>query len=255
MPYHRASPSQVLLGLVDRSSGLQSSSSTLVFEFVPDAPAAAPVRPALLQELLQRLLGSLQHAQAAAAAAAAAADEEPAAATAAAGVVALLRREDEHGYSLEGYTGGLHKMLASYGWLADRQAGASELQAQHQELAALVTRERLSGALANRPTPERLHERNILPTPDAQQQAVARRKSLSNSLLNRPAPDSLQERDILTLTLTLTRTRTRTLTLTLTLNLTRTLTLTLILTLPRCRSATSCTARRRSGRRSRGASG
>ena len=116
-------PNQVLLGLVDRGSGLQCSSSTLVFEFVPDAPAAAPVRPALLQELLQRLLGSLQHAQAAAAAAAAAdEEEEPAAAAAAARVVALLRREDEHGYSLEGYTGGLHKMLGSLGWLADRQA-------------------------------------------------------------------------------------------------------------------------------------
>ena len=90
---------------------------------MPDAPAAAPVRPALLQELLQRLLGSLQHAQAAAAAAAAAdEEEEPAAAAAAARVVALLRREDEHGYSLEGYTGGLHKMLGSLGWLADRQA-------------------------------------------------------------------------------------------------------------------------------------
>jgi len=198
LSYYRAPSSQVFLGLVDRSSGLQCSSSTLVFEFVPDAPAAAPVRPALLQELLQRLLGSLQHAQAAAAAAAAAAAtaDEPAAAAAAA-VLALLRRADEHGYSLEGYASGLHKMLDSLGWLADRQAGASELQAQHQELAALVTRERLSGALANRPTPERLHERNILPTPDAEQQAVARRKSLSNSLLNRPAPDSLQERNIL----------------------------------------------------------
>ena len=194
MSYYRAPSSQVFLGLVDRSSGLQCSSSTLVFEFVPDVPAAAPVRPALLQELLQRLLGSLQHAQAAAAVATA--DDEPAAAAAAA-VLALLRRADEHGYSLEGYTGGLHKMLDSLGWLADRQAGASELQAQHQGLAALVTRERLSGALANRPTPERLHERNILPTPDAEQQAVARRKSLSNSLLNRPAPDSLQERNIL----------------------------------------------------------
>ena len=94
-------------------------------------PAAAPVRPALLQELLQRLLGSLQHAQAAAAAATA--DDEPAAAAAAA-VLALLRRADEHGYSLEGYAAGLHKMLDSLGWLADRQAGASELQAQHQEL-------------------------------------------------------------------------------------------------------------------------
>ena len=180
MPHNATHRHQVFLGLVDRSSGLQCSSSTLVFDFVPDAPApdAAPVRPALpqelLQELLQRLLGSLQHAQAAAVAAAAAtADDEPAAAAAAAAaVLALLRRADEHGYSLEGYTGGLHKMLDSLGWLADRQAGASELQAQHQELAALVTRERLSGALANRPTPERLHERNILPTPDAEQQAV-----------------------------------------------------------------------------------
>ena len=95
---------------------------------MPDAPAAAPVRPALLQELLQRLLGSLQHAQAAAAAATA--DDEPAAAAAAA-VLALLRRADEHGYSLEGYAGGLHKMLDSLGWLADRQAGASELQARY----------------------------------------------------------------------------------------------------------------------------
>jgi len=196
MPHNAHHRHQVFLGLVDRSSGLQCSSSTLVFDFVPDAPAAAPVRPALLQELLQRLLGSLEHAQAAAAAATA--DDEPAAAAAAAAAVrALLQRADEHGYSLEGYAGGLHKMLDSLGWLADRQAGASELQAQHQELAALVTRERLSGALANRPTPERLHERNILPTPDAEQQAVARRKSLSNSLLNRPAPDSLQERNIL----------------------------------------------------------
>lgn len=219
LPHNAHQRHQVLLELVDRKNGARCSSSSLVFEYVPitawsPPPSATPppLRQGLLQELLQRLRASLQRAHAAAAEAAA--DAEIADATAVGSSarrgdggssLALFEQVDEHGYSLGEYEAGLHKMMASLGWadgertsdLAGQQAGASELQMQHQELAALVTRERLSGALAKRPAPERLHERNILPGPGAEQQAVARREILSHSLLNRPAPDRLKERNIL----------------------------------------------------------
>ena len=100
------------------SSSLSFSLPNNIFSFCLAFPRPPPPFVSL------RLSSSIFFGWQAAAAAAAAADEEeePAAAAAAARVVALLRREDEHGYSLEGYTGGLHKMLGSLGWLADRQA-------------------------------------------------------------------------------------------------------------------------------------
>ena len=71
---------------------------------------------------------------------------------------------------------------------------ASELQMQHQELAAMMTRERLAVGLANRPAAEQLQQRNILPVPEAEQQLAAKRKRLEGFLAGRPpAPEFLQQ--------------------------------------------------------------
>ena len=202
----------------------------------PAAPAATGLLEELLQRLAVSLerahaaaLADPATAVAGGAPTAPAAPAVPAVpAAAAASALQIFQRVDEHGYSLGEYVGGLRKMMDSLG-LSGAGAGsggerggvgmggressksmqsdassavsvhadASELQMQHQELAALVTRERLSASLANRPGMERLQERNILPNADAEQQALFRRELLSNSLLNRPAPDRLQERNIL----------------------------------------------------------
>ena len=63
-----------------------------------------------------------------------------------------------------------------------RRTDATELQMQHQELAAMMTRERLGSALANRPAPEEVIARNILQAPDAEQEGASKRKRLEGFL-------------------------------------------------------------------------
>lgn len=65
-----------------------------------------------------------------------------------------------------------------------------------QELATMLTRERLSMQIARRPAAETLLQRNILQFPEAEQihaeSAKEKRLTLAKSLMNRPLPEQLQ---------------------------------------------------------------
>ena len=102
---------------------------------------------------------------------------------------------DEHGYSLSEYA---TELKASLGIQDGRSAAgstdASDLQLQHQEMANLVKRERLSASLSKRPSLDLLQQRNILP--DATQATLARQK-LASAMERRPTLDLLQQRNIL----------------------------------------------------------
>lgn len=138
-------------------------------------------------ELFHRIASSIERAHAAAGAV------DPKA-----GAVPFLT-VDEHGYSLSEYGGLLRKMAVDDD--PAPTATASELQMQHQELATMLTRERLSLSIARRPAPETLLQRNILQGPEAEamqaELAKEKRLSLSKSLMNRPLPEQLQDRNIL----------------------------------------------------------
>jgi len=140
-------------------------------------------------DLLSRAASSIERAQAAAGASGSEA-----------GSAAFLT-VDEHGYSLSEYAGLLRKMLHANDLASLGPMEASELQMQHQELATMLTRERLSMQIARRPPAEALLERNILQGPEAEQMhaesAKEKRLSLAKSLMNRPLPEQLQDRNIL----------------------------------------------------------
>ena len=72
--------------------------------------------------------------------------------------------------------------------------GASDLQAQHQEMANILKRERLSASLAKRPSLDALQQRNILP--DAQRVSLSRER-LASSFALRPPAETLLEQHIL----------------------------------------------------------
>jgi len=100
---------------------------------------------------------------------------------------------DEHGYSLAEYSTELKNALG-----IKRESfsatGASDLQAQHQEMANMLKRERLSASFAKRPSLDLLIQRNILP--DAGRLSMARER-LGGSFASRPPVELLQERNIL----------------------------------------------------------
>ena len=133
-------------------------------------------------ELLERLLASLERSQAAAAAGAAGS------------ALGVFSTVDEHGLSLAEYMRKMRLAVTGATYQPSQMEDASELQMQHQELAAMMTRERLAVGLANRPAAEQLQERNILPVPEAEQQLAAKRKRLEGFLAGRPpAPEFLQQ--------------------------------------------------------------
>eukprot|EP00967_Tisochrysis_lutea_P013836 scaffold15503_cov27-Tisochrysis_lutea.AAC.2 len=210
--------------LVSPTSG-ESSRRALRFLYLPatsiEHAATSPAAP----ELLDRLLCSLERAQAAVAASAGEAGGAlpavsaflpptppsegsksstaiavaPAAAdaptpTAAAGpttaVARVFHTVDEHGYSLAEYVSTLRRCFGTGGLYRETApAGASELQAQHQQLALMRTAERLSVSLANRPAPQALLERHILHQDGEAQQLAAKRKRLEGFLAERPPPE------------------------------------------------------------------
>lgn len=180
---------EVLIQILSISTGAVATSA-IPFAYIQAAADPEPTgQPSFAQRLLQRLLASLKRAQATSAAASTT------------GPISFST-VDEHGYTLTEYIDGLGKMLVEFQGCDDASfANASELHLQHQELAAMLTRERLSASLANRPAPELLQQRNILQGPEAGRQMAAKalvtRERLSASLANRPAPELLQERNIL----------------------------------------------------------
>ena len=172
-----------------------------------DGEAATTQTP---KELLRRLLASLERAQAAAAAAAAASSAEQALTggilpgSPAMGVgtshaelgLSAFNVMDEHGYSLAEYTTELKETLGfnAFSAAANGPADASDLQLQHQEMAAMMKRERLSTSLAKRPSIDLLHQRNILPDSEGRRAGA---EKLATSFANRPSTEFLQERNIL----------------------------------------------------------
>ena len=72
--------------------------------------------------------------------------------------------------------------------------GASDLQAQHQEMANILKRERLSASLSKRPSLDLLQQRNILP--DSARLSLSRDK-LASSFPVRPPVEHLLEQHIL----------------------------------------------------------
>jgi len=161
------------------------------FAYVVSQPGASQQTS---QELVLRLLNSLERAQAASAAASATSAGEGGSSIGGA-LDATFGSMDEHGYTLAEYANELRTTMGAGG--AGPRAGtgdASELHMQHQDLAAMLKRERLSASLAKRPSLDLLQQRNILP--DAEQ-ASQRRQTLLHSLANRPAVEQLQARHIL----------------------------------------------------------
>ena len=137
-------------GFEQRHLGSSASTSDPLARF-DFAMALEPARQPAKQELLGRLLASLERSQAAAAAGAATSG------------LSVFSTVDEHGLSLAEY---VRKMrLAVTGVSSesvDPLGDASELLLQHQELAAMMVSERLSASLERRPDAEELQERNIL---------------------------------------------------------------------------------------------
>ena len=200
---------EVPLRLVNAATGA-GASLTVPFVYTPEAPPAG--LPAELQpELLDRMLKSLVAARAAAGSLG-----EPA-------LTSLFASADTHGVTLDGYASGLQKMISDVSCRLSarrpsaaplphapppsptppsspvcqvterRRTDATELQMQHQELAAMMTRERLGSALANRPAPEEVIARNILQAPDAEQEGASKRKRLEGFLKQRPTAEALPQ--------------------------------------------------------------
>ena len=196
---------EVPLRLVNAATGA-GASLTVPFVYTPEAPPAG--LPAELQpELLDRMLKSLVAARAAAGSLG-----EPA-------LTSLFASADTHGVTLDGYASGLQKMISDVSCRPSarppphpshtpppsptliplfqvterRRTDATELQMQHQELAAMMTRERLGSALANRPAPEEVIARNILQAPDAEQEGASKRKRLEGFLKQRPTAEALPQ--------------------------------------------------------------
>uniref|UniRef100_A0A7S2I9K8 IPT/TIG domain-containing protein n=1 Tax=Haptolina brevifila TaxID=156173 RepID=A0A7S2I9K8_9EUKA len=149
----------------------------------PSAAVAGTTLAAPSSELLLRLLNSLERAQAASAAGTTGSMESGA-------FVAM----DEHGFSLAEYAIELRAALMEGAGQQKPAGDASELHLQHQDLAAMLKRERLSASLAKRPSLDLLQQRNILPNAE---EAFARRQSLLASLSKRPEIEQLQQRNIL----------------------------------------------------------
>ena len=204
---------EVPITLASRANGAPCGGGTIPFAYSsgePDAGLETSLNATQTpKELLRRLLASLERAQAAAAAAAAAQAADTAASSSlmlsgesgAQGHAELglsaFSAMDEHGYSLAEYTAELKDSLGSAGNAFDAVNATdaqSDLQLQHQEMAAMLKRERLSSSLSKRPSMELLQQRNILP--DAERWRVGASK-LETSFANRPQMQFLQERNIL----------------------------------------------------------
>jgi hypothetical protein len=149
------------------------------------AHADAPFRASSQPEVLERLLASLERSQAAAAAGAATSG------------LSVFSTVDEHGLSLAEYMRKMRLAVTGATYQPQTMEDASELQMQHQELAAMMTRERLAVGLDNRLSYEQLQLRNILPVAEAEQQLAAKRKRLEGFLAGRPpAPEFLQPQQL-----------------------------------------------------------
>ena len=94
---------------------------------------------------------------------------------------------DEHGHTLAEYAAMLRRRRASY--REEAEEDASELQAQHRQLAQLRAVERLSASLANRPSEQALLERHILRGDEEPELLAAKRKRLEGFLAGRPPPE------------------------------------------------------------------
>lgn len=105
---------------------------------------------------------------------------------------------DEHGYSLAEYTSELKTALdIKDGQASGGATGASDLQAQHKEMANMLKRERLSASLAKRPSLDLLQQRNIMPDSERISRTSLSRDKLASSLPARPSVELLQQRNIL----------------------------------------------------------
>jgi uncharacterized surface protein with fasciclin (FAS1) repeats len=195
---------EVSITLVARNGGAARGQASIPFTYlgVADEHGATSSLNATQtpKELLRRMLASLERAQAAAAAAAAAgAEMSMAESTHGELGLSAFSAMDEHGYSLAEYTVELKESLGAagnaFGAAGSSAADAqSDLQLQHQEMAAILKRERLSSSLSKRPSIDHLHQRNILP--DAERRRAGAEK-LEMSFANRPQMEFLQERNIL----------------------------------------------------------
>lgn len=189
---------EVAIAIVGVTNGAPVGGTRLSFTYTYD-PTTDVGHPAAIEhkaskELLRRLLASLERAQAAASGQAFGAFAD-AVNMGTELSLSAFNAMDEHGYSLAEYTTELKGALGiKDGTASGGATGASDLQAQHQEMANILKRERLSASLAKRPSLDALHMRNIFP--DAERASLAR-SSLASSFASRPPIDALHARHIL----------------------------------------------------------
>ena len=200
VPEGRQPRHEVAISLVDTHTG-QPLGGTIPFAYIsdPDGAGLDKEHQPIPKELLRRLLASLERAQTAATAAAASAPPDSNGVSSGGAELSLsaFNAMDEHGYSLAEYSSELKDALNLRGdgkRSSFNSTGASDLQAQHQEMANMLKRERLSASLAKRPSLDALQQRNILP--DSSRVSLSRER-LASSFASRPPVELLQERNIL----------------------------------------------------------